>query len=154
MACKGRLSHVGCIQYGFVEYRCWNTLVDIPGVGHPIFPLPLVALQSHSVIHDGDVIGASWRHEAREIGCLFNRGNIKAQYHWHLLGESTGHRWDSFHKGTVVRNAFPCLDVIMRFEKVPPLKLISPQCRIYASVNRVGIRSDYGLSPIRHQVII
>ena len=29
-----------------------------------------------------------------------------------------------------------------------------PQCRIYASVNRVSICSDNGLSPIRHQAII
>ena len=34
------------------------------------------------------------------------------------------------------------------------IQLISPQCRIYASVNRVSIGSDDGLSPIRHQSII
>ena len=28
------------------------------------------------------------------------------------------------------------------------------QCRIYASVSRVSIGSDNGLSPIRHQAII
>ena len=33
-------------------------------------------------------------------------------------------------------------------------KLISPKCRIYASVNRVNIGSDNGLSPIRRQAII
>ena len=30
----------------------------------------------------------------------------------------------------------------------------SPKCRIYMSVNEVGIGSDNGLSPIRRQVII
>ena len=34
------------------------------------------------------------------------------------------------------------------------LKLISSQCRIYASVNRVSIGWDNGLSSIRHQAII
>ena len=33
------------------------------------------------------------------------------------------------------------------------LKLISPSCRIYASVNQVSIGSDNGLSPIRRQAI-
>ena len=33
-------------------------------------------------------------------------------------------------------------------------ELISPLCRIYASVNRVSIGSDNGLSPIRRQAII
>ena len=32
-------------------------------------------------------------------------------------------------------------------------QLISPWCRIYASVNRVGIGSDNDLSPILHQAI-
>ena len=34
------------------------------------------------------------------------------------------------------------------------LKLIFPECRIYASVDRVSIGSDNGLSPIRRQPII
>ena len=34
------------------------------------------------------------------------------------------------------------------------LKLISPQCRIYVSVDRVSIGSDNGLSHIRLQAII
>ena len=34
------------------------------------------------------------------------------------------------------------------------IPLISPQCRIYVSVNRVSIGSDGGLSPTRHQTII
>ena len=34
------------------------------------------------------------------------------------------------------------------------IKLISPQCRIYASVNRVSIGSDKSVSPIRHEPII
>ena len=33
-------------------------------------------------------------------------------------------------------------------------QLISPWCRIYASVNEVSIGSDNGLSPIRRQAII
>ena len=33
-------------------------------------------------------------------------------------------------------------------------QLISPKCRIYASVNRVSNVSDNGMSPIRHQAII
>ena len=31
--------------------------------------------------------------------------------------------------------------------------LISPWCRIYASVNRVHIGSDNGLSPVRRQAV-
>ena len=33
-------------------------------------------------------------------------------------------------------------------------ELISPKCRMYASLNRVDIGSDNGLSPIRRQAII
>ena len=34
------------------------------------------------------------------------------------------------------------------------IELISRECRIYASMNRVSIGSDNGLSPIRRQAII
>ena len=33
------------------------------------------------------------------------------------------------------------------------IQLIYPQCRLFASVNRVSIGSDNGLSPIRRQAI-
>ena len=37
---------------------------------------------------------------------------------------------------------------------IKQLELIFPLCRIYASVNRVSIGSDNGLSAIRRQAII
>ena len=40
------------------------------------------------------------------------------------------------------------------WDSILQFKLISPQCRIYASVNRVSIASANGLSPIRRQAII
>ena len=40
----------------------------------------------------------------------------------------------------------------MIYEDREKIRLI-PQCRIYASINWVGIGSDNHLSPIRHQAI-
>ena len=37
---------------------------------------------------------------------------------------------------------------------IPPINSSPPWCRIYASVNRVSIGSDNGLSPIQRQAII
>ena len=61
-----------------------------------------------------------------------------------------------------IRESCDCLIFMMGIpylERLGPVcgilgELISPLCRIYASVNRVGIGSDNGLSPIRRQAII
>ena len=98
-----------------------------------------------------------WRHNGRD-------GDSNHQPHDYLLNRLLRRRskktsklrvtglcaGNSPHKGTVTRKVFPFDDVIMMRRNIT----ISSYCRIYASVNRVSIGSDNGLSSIRRQAII
>ena len=53
-----------------------------------------------------------------------------------------------------MNDKFSNITIRLSFTEIRKLKLIYPYYRIYASVNRVNIGSDNGLSPIRRQAII
>ena len=53
----------------------------------------------------------------------------------------------------LVRGEIPIKPCVVRGGISHYLKLISPLCRIYATVNWVSIGSDNGLSPVRRQAI-
>ena len=74
----------------------------------------------------------------QQLDCFFlkacsgnNKENVKSSHSGHLWGESTGDQWFSSQGGSGV-------------------KLISPLCRIHASVNWVSIGSDNSSLPIWH----
>ena len=72
-----------------------------------------------SAYHYSDVTLVSWHLKSLATQLFVqahNKGNIKVPHNWRFgLGI---HQWlvDSPHKGPVLRNAFPCHDIIMPFD--------------------------------------